>query len=242
MKALSSAASKAGKAAAEAAKQVDDKYGIKDKVKGHTASAKAKVVAVPAAERQKYFDTASVVLSTASLIGGPQTKLAAAAAGAASTIHKMHSFVTPAGETSVFQVTATQPEGGEMTIALESGEFFQVTVPPGVQPGDLFQVELPVSQSAGGGASSARPGSSMMAAVSAAAGAAATSAATAAAAKSLGVSPAQAKAGMQVAGDLGLTPAETLQVGMKGMKIASDLGVTPAQVAKAGAMASKMAR
>ena len=56
MKALSSAAyaaSKAGKAAADAAKQVDDKYGVKDKIKGRTATAKAKVLAVPAAERRK---------------------------------------------------------------------------------------------------------------------------------------------------------------------------------------------
>ena len=204
------AASAAGKAAGTAAKAADDKLGVSQAAKAKGEAAKARVMAVPPEQRQQYLETASTVLSVASLLGGKKTGLAASAVGAAASLHTTQ--VPHAPQTTVVRVVATVPGGREMTIALETGEMFQVMVPPGVQKGHEFEVEIPMPAAAAGGASSssAPRGGGLLAGAGAAMGAAAagavSSAAVGVAAKELGLTTSEAKAGMQVAGALGITP------------------------------------
>jgi hypothetical protein len=209
------AASKAKAAATDLAKAADDKLHINEKVSSHREAAKAKVMAVPPEQRQKYLDGASFVLSTAAIMAGPKTAVAASLVGGAASMHKSN-----APQTSRVQVAATAPGGQVMTIALENGEVFQVDVPDGLKKGDMFEVDVPVP--AGAAAPSAAGGGGMMAAASAAAAGAATatltSAAVGQAAKQVGLTPAQGKAGMQVAGALGVTPATMMQAGKDAKK------------------------
>ena len=203
------AAGKAASAAGKAAKAADDKLGVSQAAKAKGDAAKARVMAVPPEQRQQYLETASTVLSVASLLGGRKAGLAASAVGAAASLHTTQ--VPHAPQTTVVRVVATVPGGQEMTISIETGEMFRVMVPPGVQKGQEFEIEIPMPAGAGGASSSSAPGGGgLLAGASAAMGAAAAGAvsnvAVGVVAKELGVSTGQAKAGMQVAGALGITP------------------------------------
>jgi len=234
----------AGKATAAAAKQADEKYSITQQVGAKATAAKAsvvaKVTAVPPEERQKMLNTASVVLSTASLFGGPKVKAASCAVGAAAAVHQ-----TQVPASTVVQVQATVDAGGEMTIGLESGECFVVQVPPGVMRGQLFEVEVPLPPSCGGGGGAGMMGSASgaaMAAMTAAASGAAAAAATSAVSRSTGLTPGQSQQAMRLANDVGLTPAEAVKAGVQGVKVAKDLGLTPTDVANAAKMGASVAR
>ena len=150
------AAGKAASAAGKAAKAADDKLGVSQAAKAKGDAAKARVMAVPPEQRQQYLETASTVLSVASLLGGKKTGLAASAVGAAASLHTTQ--VPHAPQTTVVRVVATVPGGQEMTISIETGEMFRVMVPPGVQKGQEFEIEIPMPAGAGGASSSSAPG------------------------------------------------------------------------------------
>ena len=215
-KAAAAAGKAAGKAAAvsaDLAKAADDKLHIKDKVGSTTDRAKARVLSVPPEQRQKYLDTASTVLGTAALLGGPKVAAASCLVGAAASMHT--SQVSAGSGACIVQVAATVNGGEDMTIALESGEMFQVTVPLGVTKGQLFELEVPGTAppptSARSGGLMAGASAAACSAAAASLSTAATSAACAAASKQVGLTPAQGKAGMQMAQMAGVTPTMAMQ-------------------------------
>lgn len=165
---LAAAKAKAAEAAAAAkakAADLDAKYDVTGKagslassatatVKSSASSAgsiaTAKVKAVTPEQRQQLLDGAGTVLSLAALVGGPKTKFAAAGVAMVAHNSAVSQPVARAGPVAnaaadtIVEVIATAPGGQPMTIALESGEVYEVTVPTGVCVGQTFQLALPM--------------------------------------------------------------------------------------------------